>query len=493
MGLGLFRKNKCSNCIKLEQESNKQTNIIENIAKYIGDLALEVNYITGRIEVLSDRVSKQSNSFESINEKSQKAAIANEVIDNQAHEARSCCEKGRIEISESAAAIDSTSEKMLKLSQDINELDAKFESLSDSIKFFDKSVKSITSIAKQTRLLALNATIEAARAGEAGHGFAVVAGEVQKLAQETSATTTDIGNRVSDLLQIGEYLRDLTVSASSDAKSTLDTTSVLREKFELFQSVFSDISEKSSEIERRATESDEQTHLIAEEINKLAEGLNSSAEDINTCREQVINFLGTTDSMLQETSTVDVNTVDTPFKNLCISGANKIADLLNKGIADGDTTEEILFSRDYAPIHNTNPQQHDWPGLSFCEKVTCPILNDLASKLEGIVSCVTMIPAAGKDAYLATNIEKFSHRPTGDFKHDAFHCRNKKILTDPVSKGGIAHRDKFLLKTYRANMGVDQNGEPIWWLLKDLTSPIYVNKKYWGCFRIVYNTGNLSR
>jgi len=65
--------------------------------------------------------------------------------------------------------------------------------LGDSSKRISDSVAAIVAIAAKTRLLALNATIEAARAGQAGLGFAVVAAEVQTLAQQSATASEAIG------------------------------------------------------------------------------------------------------------------------------------------------------------------------------------------------------------------------------------------------------------------------------------------------------------
>ena len=67
------------------------------------------------------------------------------------------------------------------------------------------AVDLITSIAEETNLLSLNASIEAARAGEQGRGFAgLVAGQIQKLAEQSNESAGSIADIIGELLKDSE-------------------------------------------------------------------------------------------------------------------------------------------------------------------------------------------------------------------------------------------------------------------------------------------------
>jgi len=88
--------------------------------------------------------------------------------------------------------IDHVVGQMNQIQQIVSKASGSIHSLRERSDEISQIIGIITGVAEQTNLLALNATIEAARAGEHGRGFAVVADEVRKLAEESKKSAGQI-------------------------------------------------------------------------------------------------------------------------------------------------------------------------------------------------------------------------------------------------------------------------------------------------------------
>jgi methyl-accepting chemotaxis protein WspA len=174
---------------------------------------------------------------------------------------------------------------------------AKLAVLSEKTANINSVVTTITRVADQTNLLSLNAAIEAEKAGEYGLGFAVVAMEIRRLADQTAVATYDIEKTVKEMQsavaagvmgmdKFSEEVRsgvDEIRQVSTQLAQIIHQVQMLTPRFQTVSEgmhaqaagaqQISETLTQLSEAARQTAESLRQSNLSIEQLNEAARGL----------------------------------------------------------------------------------------------------------------------------------------------------------------------------------------------------------------------------
>lgn len=196
----------------------------------IGTAAKAIEGQSARVEQQTSLVATQSvqqrDSATSVAAATEEFSQSVREVASSAGQTATAAENAQTQVHEAQASMEQSSAATTRVVEAVQSSSRTIGDLDHAIAKIGGITQVIKEIADQTNLLALNAAIEAARAGEQGRGFAVVADEVRKLAERTTASTADITATVTEIRSI----TDAAVASMNNAVAEVEQgTSMIRE------------------------------------------------------------------------------------------------------------------------------------------------------------------------------------------------------------------------------------------------------------------------
>jgi methyl-accepting chemotaxis protein len=451
---------------------------LEHIPASCGDVTVGCSDVAGIVEAVirsSEKLRAEHSELQgTVAALEQDQAKVSEATD----EARLLSENAIERLGEGTSLINSSLSEISSLLELVETLAQHVTGFAAAMDQVRRCSKDIEQIAETTNILALNATIEAMRAGEAGRTFAVVAGEVKSLANDTRKATDEIVETV-DALEVEASQVIQRIEAGSEASSKA------KNSVSKIENTISQVVELVSEVDRNNDTITRATSTISshvERVQVVLEDFDNAALENETKLQRAYRRMEDLELTASEMFDRIVKAGLSPEDSVTVERAKEVAakvrEVAEKAISDGTLNEEMLYDQNYREVPGTNPKLHRTSLSDWADQNWRPIFDDIVA--EGGV--IRMCSSNDMNGFLPTHTTERSRKPIGEIEHDTKYCRNGRIILDGQDIAAKKSTDSYMMAVYRQ----EGNGKK-YEVVRNVYVPLFINGRRWGDFELAYS------